>query len=158
MEQLGCRLVLFLGRHIHPEKTVSYCTVGALAFWPRSAFQRKPAWIWSQGGHTLEKQYKEGGMSVGSEKNREATSCQGFLSFLYFFFPIAPYWQANWLFFGAVFCTIFPTILSLFICLSPSSASQTISANYLTWFSFSCPMSSFTPASFSLGILVHIAN
>lgn len=93
MEQLRCRPILLLGRHIHPEKTVSYCTVEALAFWPRSAFQRKPAWIWSQGGHTLEKQYKEGGMSVGSEKNREATSCQGFLSFLYFFFSIAPYWQ-----------------------------------------------------------------
>ena len=32
-------------------------------------------------------------MSVGLKKNREAASCQGFLSFLYFFFPVAPYWQ-----------------------------------------------------------------
>lgn len=49
-------------------------------------------------------------------------------------------------------------MLSLFISLSPSCASRTVSANYLTWFSFSCPMSSFIPGSFSLGILIRIAN
>lgn len=47
----------------------------------------------SQGGHTLRRQYKEAGMSSSSEKNCEAASCQGFLSFLYFLFPVALYWQ-----------------------------------------------------------------
>lgn len=47
----------------------------------------------SQGEHILQRQYKEAGMSLSSEKNCEAASCQSFLLFLYFFFPVPPYWQ-----------------------------------------------------------------
>lgn len=77
----------------------------------------------SQGGHTLWRQYKEAGMSLSSEKNCEAASCQGFLSFLYFLFPVALYWQQ--MDYSLIqFLDILSHMLSLFLFLSPSSPFQ----------------------------------
>lgn len=58
-----------------------------------------------------------------SEKNCEAASCQGFLSFLYFLFPIALYWQQ--MDYSLIqFLDILSHMLSLFLFLSPSSPFQ----------------------------------
>lgn len=90
---IGCRLVLFLLWYIYPEKTVPILTWELCPFDPEAPFRENLHESETQGGHTLWRQYKEAGMSLSSEKNCEAASCQGFLSFLYFLFPVAPYWQ-----------------------------------------------------------------
>lgn len=90
---LGWPLVLFLWWYIYPKKTVPIPTWELWPFDPEVPSREILLGPESQGGRTLSGQYKEAGVSLSSEKNCEAASCQSFLSFLYFLFPVAPYWQ-----------------------------------------------------------------
>lgn len=88
----------FVPRIVHISRKDSFYSNGrgAGCLWPFDPgvpFRENLHGSESQGGHTLWRQYKEAGMSSSSEKNCEAASCQGFLSCLYFLFPVALYWQ-----------------------------------------------------------------
>lgn len=75
-----------------PEKTVPSSNVECWPFDPAVLFRESLCGCGVRVDAHLET-ISSGHVSSSSEKNCEAASCQSFLSFLYFFFPAAPYWQ-----------------------------------------------------------------
>lgn len=147
---IGCQLVLFLLWFIYPEKTVPILMWGLWPFDPEAPFRENLHGSESEGGHTLWRQYKEAGMSSSSEKNCEAASCQGFLSFLYFLFPVAPYWQQMDYSLVLFLYILSHNAFSFYFSISLIPLLVPFLSKLFTWFFFSFPMCSFISASFFL--------
>lgn len=121
---------------------------GVLAFWPCSAFQRKPVWVRGPGGRTLRDNIKQ---PRELQLWKELWSCilSEFPLIPVFLFPCSPLLAANWLFFRTVSVHSFPQCFLFFFFYLPHPPFRTSPPiSHLVFLIF--PLSSFIPASLFL--------